>query len=152
MCRSHPQCSSGHVVPARCLKVGAEDGVGWGWGWWGRDQQSSESHGVGFGLTGFPFSPALWLWAAWSGHLAVRVARQLCHLLPQLPLAVSSQPGHRHRHHRHGDGLPWLPGGHQGEQVPPPQCKLDPQPSRPPVPQHPSPLNTGAAELTGCIA
>lgn len=79
-------------------------------------------------LTGFPFSPALWLWAAWSGHLALRVPRQLCHLLPQLPFAVCSQPSHRHRHHCHGDGLPGLPGGHQGKQVPPPQCKLDPHP------------------------
>lgn len=95
-------------------------------------------------LTGFPFSPALWLWAAWSGHLALRVPRQLCHLLPQLPFAVCSQPSHRHRYHCHGDGLPGLPGGHQGKQVPPSQCKLDPRPQ---------PLNSGSpciwATVTG---
>jgi hypothetical protein len=78
------------------------------------------------GLMGSPFSPALWLWTAWSGHMAVCVPRQLCHILPQLSLAVCSQPRHRHRHHCHGDGLPGLPGSHQGKQVPASQCELDP--------------------------
>lgn len=119
VCAGHTTDATGLVLPC----------VSW-LGIWGADMHSFEIHGdqSSAGLTGFPFSPALWLWAAWSGHLALRVPRQLCHLLPQLPLAVCSQPRHRHRHHRHGDGLPGLPGGHQGEQVPPPQCKLDPSP------------------------
>lgn len=61
---------------------------------------------------------AVRLRAARRGHLAVSVPGQLCHLLALLPLAVSSQHGHRHRRHRHGNRLPRLLGCHQGEQVP----------------------------------
>lgn len=67
----------------------------------------------------------MWLWAAWRGHMAVCVSRQLRHLLALIPLAVSRQHGHCHRRHRHGNGIPWLPGCHQGEQVPASECELN---------------------------
>lgn len=67
----------------------------------------------------------MWLWAAWRGHLAVCVSRQLRHLLALVPLAVSRQHGHCHRRHRHGNRIPWLPGCHQGEQVPASECELN---------------------------
>lgn len=67
----------------------------------------------------------MWLWAAWRGHLVVCVSRQLRHLLALIPLAVSRQHGHCHRRHRHGNGIPWLPGCHQGEQVPATECELN---------------------------
>lgn len=60
----------------------------------------------------------MWLRAAGRGHLALCVAGQLRHLLALIPLTVRCQYGHRHRSHRHGNGLSRLPGCHQGEQVP----------------------------------
>lgn len=67
---------------------------------------------------------AMWLWAARRRHLAVCVSGQLRHLLALIPLAVSSQHGHRHRRHCHGNRLPRLLGCHQGEQVPASECEL----------------------------
>lgn len=73
----------------------------------------------------FPFClAAMWLRAARRRHLAVCVSGQLRHLLALIPLAVSSQHGHRHRRHRHGNRLPRLLGCHQGEQVPASECEL----------------------------
>lgn len=67
----------------------------------------------------------MWLWAAWRGHLAVCVSGQLRYLFALIPLAVSRQHGHRHRRHRHGNGIPRLPGCHQGEQVPASERELN---------------------------
>lgn len=72
----------------------------------------------------FPLA-VMWLWAAWRGHLAVCFSGQLRHFLALIPITVSRQHGHRHRRHRHGNGLPWLPGCHQGEQVPASERKLN---------------------------
>lgn len=60
----------------------------------------------------------MWLWAARRGHLAICVSGQLCHFLTLIPLTVSCQHGNHYRCHCHGNGLFWLPGCHQGEQVP----------------------------------
>lgn len=65
------------------------------------------------------------LWAAWGWHLALCVSGQLRHLLTLIPLTVSCQHGHRHRCNCHGNGISWLPGCHQGEQVPASKRKLN---------------------------
>lgn len=63
----------------------------------------------------------VWIVGCW--RVAVGVSGQLRHPVALLPVALRRQPHHHPWHGRHGDGVPGLPGCHQGEQVPAVECE-----------------------------